>query len=64
MADEEQLGVVRVLHFARPSLSISRKHLKMLNEAAADYQPQGVLPSRLFAIIHRIGMKPVSLPLR
>ncbi len=38
----ELAGVVRVLHFTRPGLTITHKQLEQLNKTAAKYAPQGV----------------------
>lgn len=35
-------GVVRVLHFTRPGMTITQTQLQVLNETAAKYAPQGV----------------------
>lgn len=39
---ESSIGFVRVVHFTRPEMAITKTQLKMLNETAAKYAPQGV----------------------
>ncbi|MEP3478573.1 MAG: redoxin domain-containing protein [Fuerstiella sp.] len=36
-------GVVRVLHFTRPGMTVTKKQLKQLNKMAAQYASQGVV---------------------
>ncbi|TWT91950.1 redoxin family protein [Stieleria varia] len=42
LRDAELDGVVRVLHFTRPGMAITKMQLKTINEAATKYAPQGV----------------------
>lgn len=42
-AESDLEGLVRVLHFTRPGMSITDKQLEQLNETAKKYSPQGVV---------------------
>lgn len=41
--EADVVGVVRVLHFTRPGMTITKKQLKQLNKMAAQYESQGVV---------------------
>ncbi|MCA9136828.1 MAG: redoxin family protein [Planctomycetales bacterium] len=42
LGEAELDGVVRVLHFTRPGMAITKMQIKAINETAAKYSPQGV----------------------